>query len=154
MTLFAPFALSLLPATFPAPATTETWRLPPQEVVDLVDAAPPPSVRMSPDARWMLLSESPALPSLAEVARPWVGLAGLRIDPANNGRNQTWFETSLALRGIADAEARPIELPERARIGRIRWSHTSRHFAFTLVHDDRIELWTADVASAKAARSE
>ena len=81
--MFAALIGSLLPVVV-APLEDEGYRLPPQEVVDIVDAPTAPRVQMSPDMRHMLLVEYPSLPSIEDVARPWIGLAGRRIDPANN----------------------------------------------------------------------
>ena len=80
--LLAATTLSLL--TLPL-ATEDGYRLPPPEVVEIVDAPATPSVRISPDMRRRLLLERPSLPTIADVSRPWIGLAGRRIDPANNG---------------------------------------------------------------------
>ena len=126
------------------------YRLPPASVVDIVDAAPTPSASISPDMAHMLLVERPSLPSIAEVARPWIGLAGRRIDPANNGPQSLYTSSGIVLRDLAGEAVRPVELPEGARINSPDWSHTSRHFAFTVVGDDRIDLWVGDVESGEA----
>ena len=42
---------------------SDDYRLPPREVVQIVDAPPPPGVRLSPDRQWMLLVERSALPT-------------------------------------------------------------------------------------------
>jgi len=133
-------------------AQADVWRLPPPDVVALVDAPPTPAVRLSPDARWMLVVTRPALPSIADVARPWTPLAGVRIDPATNGPYQVQFDTGIVLRDLTGEIERTIELPPGAKIGELSWSHSSRHFAFTLVGESAIELWVADVASAKPTR--
>src|SRR5688572_32162965 len=74
-----PILLALVPQAAPS-----GWKLPPPEVVAIVDAPSPPNVLPSPDGQRLALIERPELPQLAEVARPWVGLAGARIDPATN----------------------------------------------------------------------
>ncbi len=119
------------------------WLTPPPEVVAIVDAPPPPSVSESPDAQWLLLIESPALPPLEDVARAWVGLAGLRLDPRTNDRQRVSFSTGLALRAWASEPLVEVELPEGARIGDVSWSHSSRRFAFTLVREDGVDLFVA-----------
>ena len=146
----AVFALALGLHAAPAARAQETWRLPPKEVVELVDAAPTPSVRTSPDARWMMLVERPSLPSMEEVARPWVGLAGLRVDVAKNARHTVGLDTGLVLRDLAGKSERRVALPEGARIDGFGWSHDSRHFAFLMERADGLELWLGDVESAKA----
>ena len=60
-------ACLLLPG---AAQSDSTYLLPPPEVVEILDAAPAPQVNYSPDRQWMLLVERPAMPSIAEVARP------------------------------------------------------------------------------------
>ena len=86
----------------PPLAAQESYRLPPPEVVSIVDAPPAPYVDLSPDGRWMLLLERDALPSIADVSRRMLRLAGLRIDPAANGRYRTSFLRGLAVRAIED----------------------------------------------------
>ena len=140
-------ALSLLATPI---AEDSGYRLPPAEVVDIVDAPATPSVRISPDLARMLLVERPSLPSIADVARPWIGLAGRRIDPANNGPQSLWHDTGLILRNLDGTDERRVELPEGAKLRTLSWSHDSAHFAFTLVWDDRIDLWVGDAATGQA----
>lgn len=120
------------------------WKLPPPEVVAIVDAPSPPAVVPSPDGQRLALVERPELPPLSEVARAWVGLAGLRIDPATNARLRIGHSTALALRTLGAGEARRVELPQGARVGDVRWSHTSRRLAFTLTRDDGVDLWVVE----------
>jgi dipeptidyl aminopeptidase/acylaminoacyl peptidase len=128
------------------------YRLPPPEVVSLLDAPETPRVQISPDARWMLLVERPANPTIADVARPWLGLAGDRIDPATNAPWRASYDTGLALRELAGKVERPIALPRGARIADVAWSHTSRRFAFTLATEHGLELWVANVEDAKPTK--
>ena len=57
------------------------YQLPPQEVVDIIDAKPEPIVSFSPDANWMLLIDRDAMPDIADISRRMLELAGKRIDP-------------------------------------------------------------------------
>jgi len=141
----------LLAACAASFAPQEGYRLPPPEVVALVDAPATPAVRVSPDARWMLIVERGDLPSIEDVARPWLPLAGLRIDPEANMRFATRFDRGLQLRPVsASAEGAGdvrVPLAEGARIVSVDWSHTSRAFAYTLRTDAGLELWVAQVDS-------
>ena len=67
--------------------------------------------------------------------RAWVGLAGMRIDPATNVRVRTGHSTGISLRGLGAGAAQVVSLPAGARVGDVRWSHTSRRLAFTLTRD-------------------
>jgi len=123
----------------------EGYRLPPKEIVEVLDAAPTPDVDVSPDGKWMLLVERPSMPSIGEVARPWVGLAGSRIDSALAMPQQTSFARGLVLKSVEDGTERRVPLRENARIGNVSWSPTSSRFVFTLAGETAMELWTQDM---------
>src|SRR4051812_25241768 len=127
----------------------EPWREPPRIVVDVLDAPPTPWVSLSPDSKWILFVEHAAMPSLADVARPMLRLAGVRIDPATDARHQTVFGLGLVLRDLAGRSERRIELPAGRRISSVRWSHASQRIACLLVGETGTSLWTADIASAR-----
>ena len=63
-----PVLLFLL-AALPAPAQ-EPYKLPPKEVVELVDAPPPPQAVVSPTGDAVLLAEPEAYPPIALLAEP------------------------------------------------------------------------------------
>src|SRR6056297_3100326 len=65
----------------------EGYRLPPPEVVAMLDAPPTPAVSVSPDGTSMILVHRENLPPIREMARPMERLAGLRLDAATNGRH-------------------------------------------------------------------
>ncbi len=138
-----PAALALLITA--APVAHDRYRLPPPEVVELVDAPPSPSISTSPDARWMLVVERSSLPAIADVARPWLPLAGIRVDPAANARYRTGFDRGLILRDLGgDVETR-VPLADGARLAGASWSHTSLAFAYMIRTDAGTELWTVRV---------
>lgn len=134
----------LLALLVPPQSAGPGWKLPPPEVVAIVDAPSPPTVLPSPDGQRLALVERPELPPLAEVARPWVGLAGMRIDPATNARARIGHSTALSLRTLGAGEPQRVALPANARVGDVRWSHTSRKLAFTLTRDDGVDLWVVE----------
>ena len=74
------------------------YQLPPQEVVDIIDAAPEPAISFSPDTQWMLMIDRDAMPGIEDVSRRMLQLAGMRIDPAANGPFQTSFHKGLSIR--------------------------------------------------------
>ncbi len=133
---------------FTMPAAVQgqsTYQLPPQEVIDIVDARPEPSVSLSPDANWMVFMERNAMPDIADLARRMVALAGIRIDPVANGGFQTDFYRGLSLRERDGTTVKSIPVPAPARIGTLRWSHDSRSFVFTNVMEQGTQLWLVRV---------
>jgi dipeptidyl aminopeptidase/acylaminoacyl peptidase len=123
----------------------EDYRLPPRAVVDIVDAEPEPAVSLSPDAAWMVLVERDAMPGIADVSRRMLRLAGVRIDPAANGRFATSYYKGLSLRHRDDGDAIRVPVAPGARIGWISWAHDSQTFVYAIVTDAGTQVWAAGV---------
>jgi dipeptidyl aminopeptidase/acylaminoacyl peptidase len=132
-------------------AAQAPYKLPPQVVVDILDAPPLPSVSVSPDRQWLLLLEQRSMPSIAQVGRPMLRLAGSRIDPRSNGPHQPSTITGLELERVADASVRRV-VTAAATIAFPSWSPDGRRIAFVAPGDSVISLWVVDVASAQARR--
>lgn len=131
-------------------AAQEMYRRPSRDIVAILEAKPLPAVSIDPERRFMLLMERRPMPSLADLARPMLRLAGRRIDPGANGPHPRSTIVGLRLRSMADGTERAIEVPADGRIGNVSWSPDGSRFAFTVTYDDGIELWVGDVASATA----
>ncbi|HEX5829899.1 MAG TPA: prolyl oligopeptidase family serine peptidase [Gemmatimonadaceae bacterium] len=146
-------ALALL--ALPAPAalfSQDGYRQPPAPIAQILDADPTPAVSVSPDRQWLLLLERRSLPPIAEVAAPWYGLAGARIDPRTNGGARDVTFDGLRLRSAAGAASRAIRTPAGARIGWPIWSADARHVAFTITSDTGITLWVASAEGGESRR--
>jgi dipeptidyl aminopeptidase/acylaminoacyl peptidase len=142
--------VSIAPAA--AQDTDAIYRTPSQELAALVDAPATPGVSLSPDQSMMLLMTRPGAPSIAEVSAPELRLAGLRINPKNNGPSRGFTYMDLAVRTLDGDQRQVTGLPEEPRIGNVRWAPDGRHVAFTQTTVDRVELWVLDVESAHAQR--
>ena len=104
--------LWLVPALAGAQAPDEPrYVLPPKAIVDALDAPPPPDVYLSPARDVVAVLDRAPMPSIAELARPMLRLAGLRIDPKNNGRHRARTARALTLKAVADGAARAVTLP-------------------------------------------
>ena len=132
---------------------TAGYRLPPGAIADLVDAPPTPSVSISPDRRWMLIMPRTSLPMIEELSQPELRLAGLRINPTTNGTSRGSHFTQLTIRDIVDGSDRDVTgLAPGTRIGFPRWSPDNQRIAFPITLDDGIELWIADLETARARK--
>lgn len=127
------------------------YRLPPQVLVDIIDAAPTPAVVLSPDRAWLLLLEQPGLPPIEEVAQPELRLAGLRLNPRTNGPSRDRNLSGLVLRRLEDGQERRITgLPPAAPITGVSWSPDGKRIACVVTLQDKLTLWAADLAGGQA----
>ena len=126
------------------------YKQPPQAVVDLIDAPPPPQVVVSPAEDAVLLVEPEAYPPIALLAEPLLRLAGVRITPATGCRQRTLRFTGLSVQPFDGSPAKRVALPAGARVGRPAWSPDGRRFAFTRDLADGVELWVGEAASGAA----
>lgn len=139
------------------PAAASTYRLPPADVVDIVDAPPTPVVVVAPGGERIGRFTFEALPSIAEVTRPFERLAGIRVDPQRHARRRTRWTTAIEIQTVSDGEVLPVELPAGARITEPVWSPDGTHMAFTVdggsIGAERgLQLWLADAAGGTARR--
>ena len=143
-------ALSCLPFLVNAQSTDQDYRTPPLDIADIVDADPTPSVSVSPDKNWMLLMGRSGLPTIAELSQAELRIAGMRINPANNGTSRASYFNRLQLQDLSNSGTRTISgLPANPRIGSVSWSPDGEHIGFVCDRDSHIELWIADTATAE-----
>lgn len=134
------------------PAIAQTaYKLPPSEIVKVLDAPPAPEALVSPTGEAMLLVEYEPYPSIALLSEPILRLGGIRISPRIGGRQRTRRYTAISLQAFDGASPRRIQLPEHARISLPLWSHDGQRFAFTRDLEEGIELWVGDAASGRAS---
>lgn len=145
--------LALASLTVMAAATAgaqEAYRLPPQDVVDIVDAPLPPWPSLSPNRDTLLLMHREALPPISELARPMERLAGLRLDAATNGRHGPRSVVGLSVMDLGTQEERTIALPADSGISNTTWSPDGTEVAFVMTRGDTLSLWVADLETATA----
>jgi dipeptidyl aminopeptidase/acylaminoacyl peptidase len=129
------------------------YQLPPAEIVKIVDAAPTPSISISPDKSSILVIERPGNITISELSAEELRIAGLRIDPAINGPSRQTYNKGLKLMNIDGTNIREIAgLPEELKLGSPAWSVDGKKFAITNTKNSTIELWICDVATLKAQK--
>ena len=134
-------------------STEKIWQTPPQPINQILEAAPPPQIRISPDRQWMVELEQSQLVPIALLAEVEVAVAGFRLNPQTNGPARQNAYYSMKLKAVDSPEnTRTIELPENPRIGFLKWSADSKKLAFTLTQETGLELWILHVADATIQR--
>lgn len=128
----------------------EPYKLPPKEVVDIVDAPPPPMAALSPKGDLMLLAEYESMPSIAYLSQPILKLAGTRITPRYNSQLQTMFCTGLSIRSIKDGSTIRVALPKGSKFDFPSWSIDGSWVAFSSFTKAGLELWVIEAKTGKA----
>ncbi|HMV87883.1 MAG TPA: prolyl oligopeptidase family serine peptidase [Blastocatellia bacterium] len=127
------------------------YLMPPKVIVDILDAPPTPGVMLTPDRRAVALLARRSMPTVADLAEPIHRLAGARINPKTNGRQQRGGGiTGITLKSIADGTEKKISVPPNSNISGVSFSPDGKRLSFTNTKDNGIELWVADVATGQS----
>src|SRR5258706_13017187 len=83
-------------------AAQQGYAKPPKEVIDAFDAPPLPTAILSPSKQVIALTYRRGYPSIAELSRPMLRLAGLRVNPKTNGPHRTAGIYAISVKQISD----------------------------------------------------
>jgi dipeptidyl aminopeptidase/acylaminoacyl peptidase len=144
------FTLALIALASVSLSAQTAYKLPPKEVVDILDAPPTPMVAVSPRADAMLLVDYKPHPSIELLARPFLRLGGLRVDPAIQARQRTSQITAFSVEWFSPAKTVRISAPSDAKIGSPLWSYDGSKIAFRHDGEKGVELWVADAGTGSA----
>jgi dipeptidyl aminopeptidase/acylaminoacyl peptidase len=126
------------------------YLLPSPQIVATFDHPPLPDVTLSPSRQLLALTMRKGSPSLSDLARTTLRLAGSRVDPKNNGPHRTAGIYAITLRTIADNSEIHVTVPPQANLTNIRFSPDGSRLAFANIKDAGIDLWVADTTSGRA----
>lgn len=150
MRIFLP-ALLLLTTT--SLCAQGAYKQPPADVTSIVLAAPTPSVSISPVRDAMMLTDYNPNPGIATLARPFLKLAGIRVDPRLNSRQRITEYTAISIEWFNEGKTVKITMPSTGRLAGIpQWSPDGRRIAFAVDADREVQLWIADTRNGKSWR--
>ncbi|SKB91587.1 Prolyl oligopeptidase family protein [Parapedobacter luteus] len=148
--------LSLLPLAQGAIAQQQIkYQVPPQSIVDLVDAPRAAVYRFSTDGRWLMILHPPGYQSIEQVAQPVLGIAGLRINPITNTwvAEQTDTYKAATIRDLKTGEEFELTgMPKDVQMADVKWSPKGNGIAFLNKSLNDTELWVADLDQRSARR--
>ncbi len=135
-----------------ARAVALAYREPPEAIADVFGAPPLPVVLPSPTHDTLAILTPLRDPTIVELARPMLRIAGLRIDPRTNGVHHAPASTTLALERVADGTTIEVPLPPHARITALRFSPDGTRFALANATATGTELYLGTTATGALAR--
>src|SRR5215510_11351573 len=140
LNLYIALFASLLLAQISRGQTVPHYQRAPKPIPDILDAAPTPIVLTSPKSDYLLVADRIGNPPISDLAQPMLRLAGIRINPATNGRHHPPRFVRLRLYYTLGTEQAEVTVPRNAYLSVPEWSQDSQHFAFTNTTSNGIEL--------------
>jgi dipeptidyl aminopeptidase/acylaminoacyl peptidase len=128
-----------------SPQPPTEWQSPPEELLEVLHAPQLPWVWTAPSGEYLFLADPVLYPPLSELAAPMHKLAGMRVNPALNGRHGQHGGTSPRLVRVEDGTTTPLDLPVDAEVHDVEWTVDGRRFALTVGHADHMGLWVGSV---------
>jgi dipeptidyl aminopeptidase/acylaminoacyl peptidase len=131
------------------------YAIPDSDVVSIIDSPPTPLALLAPTGRLVAVVRYESHPPVSVLARPYLSLAGIRIDPVLAGRQRTRRITGLSVLRVDDGTERALVLPAGARASVPVWAPDGRRLAFTVDERDEREgtgVWVADAVTATATQ--
>ncbi len=132
----------------PAASAVSRYQQPSPALRAVLDAPALPTHSLSPDQKTLAVQRSQRYRQVADLARPALKLAGMRIDPAAHAPLlSTPSLESLVLRPLDGGAERPVALPPGGGFHHLRWSPDGRHFLLNRRTPAGVELWLGQAAN-------
>ena len=142
-------ALLILPI---AAFSQGSYKQPPKEIMDVLNAPAIPNTSVSPTHDKIALLEPLRYPPISELAQPMLRIAGLRINPTTNGQHRQPYSLKLTLKNVSDGRETPVQFPPKAQLFSTQWAPDGKHIAVANQTSTGIELWIVDTATGKAQK--
>ncbi len=135
-----------------ASADTVAYRQAPKAIEDVLRAPVLPAVLVSPTHDTIAIVTPLRYPPIADLARPMLRLAGIRIDPQTGGVHHAPAYTSVTLERVRDGKTFPVPLPAGAHITEMCFSPDGKRFAFANATAHGTDLYVGTTGDGVAKR--
>ncbi|MFN0103971.1 MAG: prolyl oligopeptidase family serine peptidase [Bryobacteraceae bacterium] len=122
------------------------YKKPPEAILKVLNAPATPVANVNPPRTHLLLLEPDRYPPIAELAEPMLRLAGLRINPRNNGQRGGVSYGKAEMIDLTTLRRTTLAIPAGAKIGAPQWSPDGKMAALLAYYNDRIEVLLLNVA--------
>lgn len=129
------------------------YQKPAKEILDVLHAPASPSTFINPAKTHILLMDRRLYPGIEELAAPVHRIAGLRINPANNGPHSPGqVFTGMTLLHIESGKQTRLAAPAGAKLGAPVWSPDGQRFAVANSTAGSIDLYLGSIQSTALRR--
>ncbi len=128
-----------------------SYKQPPKEIMDVLNAPAIPTTSVSPTHDKILLSEPLRYPPIAELSQPMLRIAGLRVNPNTDGLHRQAYSLKMTVKNVSDAKEMPVEFPAGAKLFGTQWAPDGKHIAVVNITPTGNQLWVIDTANGKAS---
>lgn len=150
---YALFSLFVTQAHFSLAQEVSGYQKPPKEMIDIVEAATSKSVTVSGSGNLMLILETDGYPSIKEIAKPLVKIAGLRIDAKNYSNAKAVYFASIEIKNLKTGDNYGLSgIPAGAKIKDVQLSPDEKLVAFSITTENEVQLWLGDLSARTAKR--
>ena len=150
-----PMVSAPTPAVTPAAPALSGYDKPPPAVLEVLHAPAAPSPVISPTRDKILLVSNVRYPAMAQVAEPFLKLAGVRVEPRTRRKHDTPggygvapCAQALSIVDVASSDEKAIPLPPGGCADAFSWAADGKRFAFRNTSTDAVELWVGDAAGS------
>jgi len=130
------------------------YQKPPKEILDVLNAPSTPTPSVNPTRTHVMFLETVRNPTIADLAKPMLRIAGLRIDPANSGPHLTSYAYAPYLQKIDGGQITKLELPAKVALTGLNWSPDGRYFSVVNQTANSLELWVGETATGRVKKIE
>ena len=132
---------------------TVGYMSPNEKISQLINAAPLPVVKFTPDAEKMIIFDWKATTTLQQLSKPELKLAGLRFNPQNYAQSRVILCNNIKITYINDQKTKQVSgMPTNPQIRSYQFSPDNKYLIFSNITDSNVEIWIIDLNSAKAKK--
>ena len=139
--------LSLVLLSSIAAAQEFPYQRPAEPIASVLEAPLPPRLTVSPTNDKILVVTLARYRSISDLAQPMLPLAGVRINPLNNGPSRPLRTESLVLQDLRSGKKLSIALPKDGIVWTTSWSPDGKWLAMSVAEKDRVQILVVNAAT-------
>jgi len=130
------------------------YQKPPAAILNVLNAQGTPTPSLNPTRTHVMFLETVRNPTIADLSKPMLRIAGLRIDPANSGPHLTSYGYGPYLQKIDGGQIIKLEIPAKVALTGLNWSPDGRYFSVINHTANALELWVGETATGRVKKVE